>query len=181
MKKNYFIISIVAFVLFSLPLSLCAMEYQHKLEVKNMQFSWTIEGDLIHVLLQAKTTGWVAIGFDPENAMQGANIIIGAVKDGKVKIEDHYGDRKRGHSSDAKLGGKNDVLNPDGSEVDGMTTLSFTLPVKTDDAYDKPINPEGFGRIMLAYGKGKDSFKTRHPYRTVYDINYATGENKKIK
>ena len=86
MKKNYFIISIVAFVLFSLPLSLCAMEYQHKLEVKIMQFSWTIEGDLIHVLLQAKTTGWVAIGFDPENAMQGANIIIGAVKDGKVDI-----------------------------------------------------------------------------------------------
>lgn len=106
MKNNYLIVSILSFIFFLIPLSLSAMEYQHTLEVKNMQFSWTIEGDQIHVRLSAKTTGWVAIGFDPEKAMQGANIIIGAVKKGKVKIEDHYADRKRGHSSDEKLGGK---------------------------------------------------------------------------
>lgn len=165
----------------SLPLHLSAMEYQHTLEVKNMQFSWTVEGDKIHVQLSAKTTGWVGIGFDPEKAMQGANIIIGAVKNGKFKVEDHYGDRKRGHSSDEKLGGKNDVLNPSGSEADGVTTISFSFPLDTGDKYDKPINPEAINRVMLAYGSGKDSFKTRHPYRMVYEINYSTGEHKKIK
>jgi len=113
--------------------------------------------------------------------MQGANIIIGAVKKGKFKVEDHYGDRKRGHSSDEKLGGKNDVLNPSGSEADGVTTISFSFPLDTGDKYDKPINPEAISRVMLAYGAGKDSFKTRHPYRTVYEINYSTGEHKKIK
>jgi len=181
MRKNSFILTILVLMFLALPLSLSAMEYQHKLEVKNMQFSWTIEKDLIHVQLSAKTTGWVGIGFDPENAMQGANIIIGAVKGGQFKIEDHYGDRKRGHTNDEDLGGKNHVINPSGSEKDGVTTISFTLPLQTDDKYDKTINPVGKSRVMLAYGAGKDSFKNRHPYRTIYEINYSTGENKKIK
>ena len=181
MKKIFFIVSILAFLFFSIPLSLSAMEYDHTLKAKNMQFSWTIEGDQIHVRLSAKTTGWVSIGFDPEKAMLGANIIIGTVKEGKFKIGDHYADRKRGHSSDEKLGGKNDVLTPSGSEEDGVTTISFTLPLDTGDKYDKPINPAGISRIMFAYGAGKDSFKNRHPYRTIYEINLSTGENKKIK
>ncbi|MCD4720189.1 MAG: hypothetical protein K8S13_10080 [Desulfobacula sp.] len=88
MKKNYLIFSIMALIFLLIPLSLSAMEYQHTLEVKNMQFSWTIEENQIHVQLSAKTTGWVAIGFDPEKAMGGANIIIGAVKKGKFGIEE---------------------------------------------------------------------------------------------
>jgi hypothetical protein len=181
LKKNYFIISILTLMFLALPLSLSAMEYQHKLEVKNMEFSWTIEKDQIHVMLKAKTSGWVSIGFDPEKTMLGANIIIGMVKDGKFTIEDHYGVRKRGHKSDKDLDGNSDVLNPSGFEENGVTTISFTFPLNTDDKYDKPINPEGTSLVMLAYGAGKDSFKTRHPYRTIYEINYSTGENKKIK
>ena len=181
MKKKYLIVSIMALMFFSIPLSLSAMEYQHKLEVKDMQFSWTIEGDQIHVRLSAKTTGWVGIGFDPEKAMLGANIIIGAVKKGRFKIEDHYADRKRGHSNDEKLGGTNNILNPSGTEQDGVTTISFSLLLNTGGKYDKPINPKGTTRIMLAYGSGKDSFKNHHPYRTIYEINLSSGENKKIK
>ncbi|CCK79687.1 MULTISPECIES: DOMON domain-containing protein [Desulfobacula] len=181
MTKNYFIISIAATVFFLSLLPLYAMDYQHTLEVKDMQFSWTIEGEQIHVQMSAKTTGWVAVGFDPEKAMQGANIIIGAVKEGKFKVEDHYGNRKRGHKSDEEMGGKNDVLNPAGSEADGITTISFSLPLDTGDAYDKPIKQEGTTKVMLAYGAGKDSFRNRHPFRTIYEINFSTGENKKIK
>jgi hypothetical protein len=181
MKKNLFLIlSVVVFSLM-LPAFASAMDYDHKLEVKNMQFSWTVDGDQIHVKLSAKTTGWVAIGFYPEKAMAGANIIIGAVKNGKFKIEDHYANKSRGHSSDEKLGGKNDVLNPSGSEKNGVTTISFTLPLDTGDKFDKPINPEGTSKIMLAYGSGRDSFKARHPFRTIYEINFSTGETKKIK
>jgi len=181
MKKTCFAMIIVALMFIAFPVSSMAMDYQHTLKVKNMTFSWTIEGEQIHVLLSAKTTGWVGIGFDPEKAMQGANIIIGAVKKGKARVEDHYGNKKRGHTSDKKLGGKNDVLNSGGSEEDGITTITFTLPLDTGDKYDKPIDPKATSKVMLAYGSGKDSFKTRHPYRTIYEINYSTGENKKLK
>lgn len=181
MKKRYYIISILTLLFLISPLCAFAMEYQHKLEVKDMQFSWTIEEDKIHIMLSAKTTGWVGIGFDPEKAMSGANIIIGAVKNGKFKIEDHFGNKKRGHTSDVKLGGTNDVSDPSGSEEDGVTTISFSIPLDTGDKYDKPINATGKNIIMLAYGAGKDSFKNRHPYRTIYEVDLSSGENKKIK
>ena len=181
MKKTMIRLLSAIVVTLALAFSASAMDYQHEIKVKNMQFFWTIDGDQIHVKLTAKTTGWVGIGFDPEKAMQGANIIIGAVKEGKFKVEDHYGDKKRAHQSDVKLGGKNDVLNPAGSEADGVTTISFTLPLALDEKWDKPINVSGPMKIMLAYGSGRDSFKTRHPYRTVLEVNLATGESKKIK
>jgi len=181
MKYNCSIILFAAVVLLSMPFTLSANEYQHKLEVKNMQFSWSIEGDLIHVMLSAKTKGWVGIGFDPVKDMKGANIILGFVNDGEFNIQDHYGTKKRSHASDEKLGGKNDVIDPSGSEENGVTTISFSYPLNTGDKFDKPINPEGTNRVLLSYGAGKDSFRNRHPYRTIYDIDLSTGENKKIK
>lgn len=179
MKKIIAVI-IPALLFLTLPLMLSAMEYQHKLQADDMIFSWTIQGDEIHVQLSGKTEGWVGIGFDPVDAMEGANIIIGAVKDGQVKIEDHFGDRKRGHSSDEELGGKNDVKNPAGTEEKGITTISFTYPLNAGDKYDKPIPADGKGKVMLAYGAGKDSFKNRHPFHVVYEINFKTGESKKV-
>lgn len=160
---------------------LMAQEYEHTLDTGDMQVYWTVDGDQIHMKLSAKTEGWVAFGFDPESAMQGADIIIGAVKNGKVKIEDHYGDRKRGHSSDEKLGGKNDVLNPQGMEENGVTTISFSRPLTASEEWDKPIDPSKMSRMMIAYGSGADSFRRGHAFRAVYDINYSTGETQKVK
>lgn len=160
---------------------IAASEYDHKLDTDKMDVFWTIEGDKIHVKLSAKTTGWVAIGFDPEKAMQGANIVIGAVKKGKVRIEDHYGDRKRGHKSDKKMGSTNHILDPEGMEKDGVTTISFTLPLDSGDKWDKSIDPGKVSRVMIAYGSGRDSFTAGHAWRGVYEINYTTGESKKLK
>lgn len=166
---------------FLVPGFVAAQDYDHTLAAEDMKVFWKVDGDKIHVKLSAPTEGWVGIGFDPENAMQGANIIIGAVKNGKVRIEDHYGDRKRGHSPDEDLGGQGHVLNPKGMEENGVTTISFTLALTAGDKWDKTIDPSKPSRIMVAYGSGRDSFKAGHKYRGVYDINYTTGETKKIK
>ncbi len=181
MNKKYYLLSLMILLLSIQPFSLSAMEYKYEIKAKKMKLFWTLEKDQIHIKIAAKTTSWVSIGFDPEEAMKGANIIIGAVKNGAVKVEDHYGNRKRGHANDKKLGGENHVLNPSGTEIDGITTITFTLPLDTGDEYDKPISTTGTNQVILAYGKGKDSFKTFHPFKAVYEINFVTGENKKIK
>lgn len=175
------ILTIIIIVFLSVSGGAMASDYDHKLNVDEMDVLWRIDGEKIHIQLAAKTTGWVAIGFDPENAMQGANIIIGAVKNGKVRIEDHYADRKRGHQSDEKLGGNNHVLDPRGMEADGVTTISFTLPLNSGDKWDKPIDPGQRSRIMIAYGGGRDSFRAGHVWRGIYDVNFSAGESWKIK
>lgn len=164
-----------------LPCVALGADYDHMLQAKDMEVHWRLDGAQVHIKLAARTKGWVGIGFDPENAMQGANIIIGAVKKGKVRIEDHYGDRKYGHSSDKKLGGKNHVLNPQGTEEDGMTTISFTLPLDAGEKWDKAINLSKMSRIMVGYGSGRDSFNAGHKYKGVYDVNFSTGETQKVK
>lgn len=156
-------------------------DYAHKLEAEDMTVSWSLDGDNIKFELSAKTTGWVAIGIDPEKAMLGADIIIGAVKKGKFKIQDHYADKKRAHKTDKKLGGTDNVQDKGGSETDGVTTISFSRPLAAAEEYDKPIKADGITRIMIAYGTGRDSFKTGHKYRAVYDVNFATGEAEKVK
>lgn len=164
-----------------LPGSLFASEYAHKLELEDMTVSWTLDGDQVHMELSAKSTGWVSVGIDPEDAMGGGDILIGAVKNGKVRIEDHFADRKRGHSSDEKLGGTNQVMDPAGKEENGVTTISFTRLMTASEEWDKPIQTSGKTRVMFAFGTGRDSFIAGHRYRTVYDIDFATGEAVKVK
>ena len=178
--RKYIIWSVIL-LFFGVAGSVPAAKYAHTLKLKNMDMSWTVKGDKINISLKAKTKGWVAVGIDPETVMQGAHIIIGAVKNGKVKIQDHYANKKRGHKKDEKLGGKNNVLNPAGSEKNGYTTISFTLRLDSNEEWDKPIKVNEMTRVMLAYGTGRDSFSTGHKFRTVYDINFTTGEAKKIK
>jgi hypothetical protein len=163
-----------------LPGAIFASDYAHRVEAGEVTVAWTLEGDQIHMELSAETEGWVSIGIDPEDAMSGADIIIGAVKNDKVRIEDHYADRKRGHSPDEKLGGENHVINPEGKEKDGVTTISFTRSVEAAEQWDKPINTSGKTRVMVAHGS-RDSLGLSHQYRAVYDIDFSTGEMVKVK
>lgn len=183
MRKRIISIIIPALTALLLSFSATAMEYEHELVSETVNFAWTVEGENIHVMLSAKTTSWVGVGFDPEDAMKGANFILGYInKDrDRIKVEDHYGDRRIGHKSDTKLGGTNDIITSSAKEENGVTTITFTIPLKADDKWDKPIDPSGITRILLAHGKGRDSLRSQHRYRVVYDVNLSTGESKKIK
>ena len=163
-----------------LPGAIPASDYAHRVEAGEVTVAWTLEGDQIHMELSAETGGWVSIGIDPEDAMGGADIIIGAVKNSKVRIEDHFADRKRGHSPDEKLGGENHVMNPAGIEENGVTTISFTRSVAAAEKWDKPVNTSGKTRVMVAYGS-RDSLGLSHQYRAVYDVDFSTGEAVRVK
>ena len=171
---------IIALIL-SMPFTLMAMEYTHKVDVDNMTFQWKVDGDNLHVGLKAKTTSWVGIGFNPSDGMKDANFILGYVKNGKLKITDHYGTTKRQHNKDSKSGGQNNITNASGKEAAGFTEISFTIPLNSGDANDVVIMPDKENVVLLAYGPGRDSFKTRHAFKTALNINLATGKFEKLK
>lgn len=81
MKKRFVLVSI--FVMMLLPGIVLAQDYKYSFDAEDMKVFWTVDGDNIHVKLSAPTEGWVAIGFDPEDAMKGGDIAIGAVKGGR--------------------------------------------------------------------------------------------------
>ena len=89
MKQNFAFSILTLICILFIHTSAIAGDYQHTLDIqdKKMTFSWTLNEDTIDIQISAKTTGWVGIGFNPETSMLGANIILGYVKKGKVKIK----------------------------------------------------------------------------------------------
>lgn len=140
-------------------LQLQAQDYDHEVKAKNMTFSWKVEGSDLKVKMSGKTTGWVGIGFNPSTQMKDANYVLGYVKKGKASITDEFGDGERTHKSDDKLGGKNNATLIGGSEEGGVTTIEFSIPLKSDDKTDSVIDPSGKTVVLLAYGGKRDSFK----------------------
>ncbi len=162
----------------SFALTSIAAEYDHEVKAKDMDFAWKVNGENLHIKISAPTTGWVGIGFNPVKMMEGANYILGYVKDGKVELRDDYGDSQRNHKEDERLGGKTDLTVVGGEEKGKSTTLEFTIPLNSGDKYDTVIDPNGDTVVLLAYGGKRDSFRSKHKYRETLNINLSSGEVK---
>ncbi len=152
-----------------------AAEYTHEVKSKKIAFAWKVDGNKLAVKLTAETDGWVGIGFNPTSEMKGANFILGYVKNGVAEVEDDFGTDENLHNPDTKLGGTSDVTLVGGTETGGVTTIEFTIPLNASDKNDTKIDVNGDTTVLLAYGAGRDSFMSRHTYRTTVKVNLSTG------
>lgn len=178
MTKSFcFLITLLVFFI----TGVVAGEYDHELVDKNFTFAWKVDGENLAVKMSAKTEGWVGIGFNPSEKMMGANFVVGYVKKGKAKLIDDFGTKKNAHKSDKKLGGSEDAVLVAGAEDGGVTTIEFTIPLKSGDKYDADIVADGDNVVLLAYGAGRDSFKAKHKYRSTFKVNLASGTSEKMK
>ncbi|MDA3917047.1 MAG: hypothetical protein PF690_08750 [Deltaproteobacteria bacterium] len=75
MKKNLFLILSVIILSLMLPVFASSMDYNHKLEMDDMQFSSTIEGDKIHVKLTCR-----------DNRLGGKNDILNPAVTSKIML-----------------------------------------------------------------------------------------------
>lgn len=173
--KRFALILLLGMTCFLYSTNLMAREYQHKITLKQMTLAWQVEGSQLHLQVSGKTKGWVAVGFNPSNRMEGANIIIGYVKKGKVKIRDHVGIRPIEHLRDDMNGGQDNVSNISGMEEGGNTTIAFTIPLNSGDKNDGKIDPTAETSVILAYGPDRDSFSPRHKFRTRLQVNLSSG------
>jgi hypothetical protein len=130
-------------------------EYDHSTVLGDGLYtlSWTFAGDMAWFGIRATTTGWVALGIDPEIAMNGADMVFGWVSGGKATVLDQYATGMFGpHPDDTSVGGTTDILSSGGSEQAGTTTIEFSRKRVTGDAYDKPVPASGNLKIVWAIG-----------------------------
>lgn len=81
-------------------------EPRQEVEEEGILLRWKVRGRDLELYLEAPTDGWVAVGFNPSNGMQDANLIIGYVKDEEMFLRDDFGTWFSSHDSDASLGGR---------------------------------------------------------------------------
>jgi len=143
-------------------------EYRHTLTdpATAIDLAWQNDSTHLFVGLTSPGTGWVAIGFDPERRMSGANIVIGAVHDGALLVQDHFGTSATGHREDSR----SEIVQAAGTETAGKTTIEFSIPLQSDDPSDKALRPGQTVAVILAYHASSDSLTTRHSKRTTTQI-----------
>jgi hypothetical protein len=181
MKKWTWIVLVLLSAFWLPSLGQAENEFSHEISVESMKFEWKLAGDTIKIRLSAKTDGWVGVGFNPTSRMKDANFIIGYVKDGEVKVVDHYGATERQHRDDRRGGGESHVSDISGKEENGVTELLFTIPLDSGGPKDRPIFTDKNNIILLAHGAGRDSFRTKHVFRSEFEVNLTTGDFKRVK
>lgn len=142
-----------------------AGEYSHNTRAAGFEIHWSNDAHTLRVGLISPGLGYLAIGFDPVNRMEGANYILGAVVDGRVTVRDDFGIGPVAHAPDAAIGGTNDVLEAAGCEVGGKTYLEFVIPLDSGDAKDKALIPGSTYKVLIAYHETSDEFGAWHSRR----------------
>lgn len=137
----------------------------------DMQVRWMVEGENLSFEVDAPTTGWIAVGFDPTRVMKDANFVIGYVQGNSVVVKDQFGNGTFSHKGDTELGGSDDIIESAGSEQAGRTTIKFTIPIDSGDEYDTVLTPGELHTVLIAYGpNGADNFTTKHAMRTKVSV-----------
>jgi hypothetical protein len=140
---------------------------------------------MLSVQLTAPTTGWVAVGFDPDSIMLGANILIGYVASSTTFIRDDFGTHMTSHNADTLLGGTDDVTIDGGQEAGGETTIEFTIPMNSGDMYDTVLEPGNIYPVIMAMGVG-DDFTSMHTMAVmaeigIWDLSLESGTWAEVK
>jgi hypothetical protein len=147
-----------------------AGEYAHFVDADGFQVHWSNDSEVLRVAMVSPGLGYAAIGFDPENRMQGANIILGAVTDGQTTWRDDYGTGTMSHTADVTRGGTDDVIEAAGRERNGYTIFEFVIPLDSGDPMDKPLLPGETYKILVAYQATSDNFNLKHTRGGTGDI-----------
>ncbi len=145
-----------------------ASEYRNEIgdAETGMTVYWQNDRSTLYVGLVAPGTGWLSIGFGPENRMQGADIIIASITDGALTIEDHYGNAPTSHRKD----NVDHIIQAAGSETDGESILEFAIPLDSGDDQDKALDPGSEVTIILGFHRSNDGLTARHSERSTTSL-----------
>ena len=149
-----------------------ANEYRNSLynPATGMSLFWQNDATNLYVGLVSPGTGWAGVGFSNRSGKPGTNIILGAVANGTVTIQDNYGVTKELHLPDKT----SSLLAIGGSETNGETTLEFVIPLASGDSQDVTLVPGQTVAVILAYQATKDSFTAEHTRYSQLQITLDT-------
>lgn len=150
---------------YSIDGTIVSGEYAHETTIAGVDVYWSNDEHRLRMGLVSPGTGFVAIGFDPERQMEGANYIIGAIHEGILTIRDDYGHEPLAHMEDTAMGGEDNIIAAAGNEWPDQTVIEFIIPLDSGDAADKPLLPGHQYTILVSYHTMFDSFSNRHTRR----------------
>jgi hypothetical protein len=137
--------------------------------VNGMTFQWSFSKDNLHCKAIAPNKGWVAIGFNTVDGLSGTNLIMGAVEQDFVTIDDRFIVKPGTHKSITELGGSEALTLRAGEEVGDNTTISFTIPLSVNDKFHHDLQEGKEYYVLMAFSQ-EDDFQHHSIMRTTIKI-----------
>ncbi|MFC2095709.1 DOMON domain-containing protein, partial [Candidatus Bipolaricaulota bacterium] len=150
---------------YSIDGTIVSGEYEHEMTIAGVDVYWTNDDQRLRMGLVSPGTGFVAVGFDPDRQMEGANYIVGSMHEGELTIRDDYGHESFAHMEDTARGGTDDIIASAGNEWPDQTVIEFIIPLDSGDEMDKPLLPGHQYTILVSYHSLLDTLSNRHTRR----------------
>lgn len=150
MKTTLIILSVLGVYLIQTP------NKMKEISKNNMSVKWHIKEDLIHLEMKAPTKGWVAIGFNEDQYLAGAYLLMGHISNGLVEVVEHYTEHPGKYQPIQNYGIKSRILNPMGAETSTGTLVKFSLPINAGSKYHKNLISGSDWVLILAYSQDDD-------------------------
>jgi hypothetical protein len=146
-------------------------EYAHQVTIGQVTLYWRNDTDYLYLAAEAQTSGWLGVGLDPQNQMQGADFVIAAAQGNALAVYDAYGQAPVGatHPQDTDIGGSDDFIASAVLQQDGWVRVEVVKPLDSGDAYDRVLQPGGTYAVIVATGTDMQ-FNSRHSFRAAGEI-----------
>lgn len=135
-----------------------------------IELFWSHNNQDLYIGIITGSPGWVSIGFDPQSAMKGANIIFLALDGDTVIVRDDFGTSSFGHDEDVKLGGSPDIVEFAGKKSGNGAVYEFIMPMDSGDEFDSSLSPGNSYKIILAVNNSNIDFDRKHTARSSSEI-----------
>lgn len=115
---------------------------------------WIFLEDTSEVVMrvQAKTSGWAAVGFAPQLEMEGADVVVAYFDENNhLQLYDGYAVGLEQPPLDTAIGGTNDITNYTGWYENGFLTFQFTRKLNTKDSKDYDLS---IYQVYMLYAMG---------------------------
>lgn len=141
-----------------------------KIEKNGMSVQWEIQGEWLYMEMIAPTTGWVAVGLNPDEGLEGTHLIMAAVEAGTVNLSDRHIVAPGDHRSIVELGGRPALILVEGSETTRLTSVSFKMPLRASDRFHHNLEPGKKFYLLMAFSL-EDDFMHHSVMRTSVEIS----------
>jgi hypothetical protein len=142
-------------------------------ETTGLEVYWSNDRQYIYIGIIAGSSGWTAIGFNPEFAMKGANIIFMAINGKDIVMRDDFGNSTFSHSPDEDLGGSFDVEEY-AVKADGDTAMyEFKMLLDSGDEFDGVLNAGEEYKVILSVNDRVIDFDSKHTKKSSSQIQLA--------
>jgi hypothetical protein len=138
---------------------------------QQMQVSWQASEGRVHFELTAPVTGWMAIGLNTSDELTGTYLLMARVVEGQPEVVEHKVIAPGVYRPFQELDTSTAVTDIHGSEKEGITIVSFSLPEMKISPLALPIHEGQDYTLLMAYSIS-DDFQHHSIMRTLETIQF---------